>query len=220
MIKQKEQEKVKGRIKDEVKDYCARLGKYRQPFCWAAVQVFDPKGNLLLQESTKLESIYSRTTRDSISSLVQMLASGDLKKVGKDLHAICSLKVNKITNEEYNNLCIIDHSLQLINGEALQTDDTPSEQPTDGTSPTPQQQQTIYKEIYEFPQYQSFIPNFYYVNNMYIYPLFANLGNKNGRNITVRMEVKEDDIDMNSPPLKVFFSSSFIFSIYFFFIFF
>ena len=49
--------------------------------------------------------------------------------------------------------------------------------------------------VHEFPQFQSMVTNFYYINNMYIYPIMANLSNKNGRNITIKMEVKDNDSD-------------------------
>lgn len=191
---QKEQGKVKGKIENEAEEYCKRLGKYRQAFAWTATQVFDAKGNLLLPETTQIDTIYSRNPREPIENLVQMFCSNDqAKKLGKDLHGICTLKVSQTTKENLSATTMLDASQQLIKPEI-----------NDNQNPM------IVKEIYEFIQYPSFIPNFYYINNMYIYPLFAIIGFKTNRNVTVKMEVKDNDLD-NSPSLKVLIFFSFYF---------
>jgi predicted Zn-dependent protease len=57
---------MKEKIKAETQDFCKRLGEYRQHFAWSALQVFDQKGNLLLQKETCFDRIYSWTSKDDI----------------------------------------------------------------------------------------------------------------------------------------------------------
>lgn len=58
LVKQKDQVKCQARIKGEVDDYCQRMGRFRQPFGWSAIQVFDPKGNLNVTGDSLFESIF------------------------------------------------------------------------------------------------------------------------------------------------------------------
>ena len=149
--------------------------------------MFGAKGDLLLTPETKFENIFVRSTKDSAVSLVQQYdneGNDMFTKKFKDLHGICCINVKKVT--ELNELRIIDPSLQLTKTSENVPDDAP-----------------IVKEIHEFLQFQSFVPNFFYINNMYVYLLHANLGSRSGRNITVRIQVKDNDKDLNSPGLRV-----------------
>ena len=104
---------------------------------------------------------------------------------GKDLKGFASFAVEKVSEEDIENMNLIDTSLQEVKLDKKAVNGAP-----------------LVREIYEFPQTTSLIPNFSYINNMYIYPIMANLSSKNGRNITVKMEVKDDD-SLNSPGLNV-----------------
>lgn len=188
IFKQKDQEKIKGKIQYEAEDYCQRLGKYRQPFGWAVLQVFDAKGNLLLQPDTRFQEIFAKNARDSIANLVLQYDSPELKdslKKAKDLHGVCCIKVSKFEPEEFETVRLVDSSLQVTKHSENVPEDAP-----------------LLKEVHEFLQFQTFVPNFFYVNNMYVYPLHANIGNRSGRNIVVRVQVKDNDSDLSAPGLK------------------
>jgi hypothetical protein len=103
------------------------------------------------------------------------------------LKGFCGLQVEKITDEGLDSLNRVDPSLQ----EVLSNSKDPNA--------------PLVRELHEFLPNTSLVPHFSYVNNMYIYPLMANLSSKSGRNFAVRMEVKDDDIDLNSPGLYVCF---------------
>lgn len=183
----KNQEKVIAKIKNETSDYCSRLGKYRQPFAFSILKVFDKKGNLLLHNNSCFQEIYMRNSRDSISTLVQSYHNNTLKDNRKirDLHGICYINVSKFSEDDFENVLILDPSLQVCK---------PSNPPADAP---------LIKEIHEFLQFPTYIPNFFYVNNMYIYILHANISTKNNRNIVVKMQVKDNDQDIDSPSLRV-----------------
>jgi hypothetical protein len=167
-----------------VDDYCKRLGKYRQPFGWGAVQVFDPKGNLLLGENCLINKIYVRNPKDDLFDLLHAVASNDPKeasrKLGKELFGIASISVERIPEEDLERQNLCDASLQMVRN---------------STGELGAKNMSVLYQVHEFPQFQSLITNFYYVNNLYIYPIYANLSSKNGRNVAVKMEVKDNDTD-------------------------
>ena len=188
-VTSKTQEKITGKIKYETADYCSRLGQYRQAFGWSILQVFDAKGNLLLDENSHFENIYVHT-RDSVPTLVETFALNDSARDSfrkmKNLNGSCHIRVSKFSQEDFESVRLLDASLE---------EERVSEKvPTNGP---------FLRNIHEFLQVPSFMPNFSYINNMYIYPLYANLSSRSGRNIAIRMQVKATDEEVSSPGLRV-----------------
>lgn len=107
-----------------------------------------------------------------------------MKKL-KNLHGNCTIEIKKFEYEEFEKIRLRNPSLQISKHCENINDDSP-----------------ILNEIFEFVQNPSYIPNFYYVNNMYIYLLHANLHSKSGHNIVVSLQVKDND-DPESPALCV-----------------
>lgn len=152
------------------------------------------RGSLILGSDTKFTEIYARNPRDTNISLVQQFDNAMetktkevfVKKL-KDLHGICCIDVQKLEQEELEKFNIVDTSLQIQ---------------TNSASPENQERPLI-TQVHEFLQQPSFVPNFFYVNNMYIQLLQANIGNRAGKNITVELQVKDNDKDLNAPGLSV-----------------
>ena len=143
---------------------------------------------MILQPDTRFEELFAKAPKESIHALVQLYDAPEgkeaLKKM-KDLHGVCCIEVIKFEAEEFESIRLLDSSLQVSKHSSSVPDDAP-----------------LLKEVHEFLQFQTFVPNFFYINNMYVYPIHANLGNRNGRNITVRVQVKDNE-DPSSPGINV-----------------
>lgn len=180
VTKQKDLDKIQGKISNEATEFCSRYGRYRQPFAISALQVFDNKGQLLLNENTEFTGLYARTGREDLFTALQSLKDGRKEKLGKDLRGMCRITVEKIL--DIGNLRLFDSSLRCIQNH--NKDQDVEVQLVDDQS---------YLQIHEFLQQPRLTPNFHYVNNLYMYPISANLGKLNAKTICLKIEVKDTD---------------------------
>ena len=142
------------------------------------LQVFDAKGQLLLTEKSDFSQIYSRT-RDEIFTVIQSLAGNDAKKIGRDMRGMCSVVVEKLSDLNDHN--VYDSSLRAVG---------------------PNKEGEPLLKMHEFLQQPRLLPNFSYVNNMYLYPIGANLGKIAAKTVCIKMEIREND-NFDSPALTV-----------------
>jgi hypothetical protein len=70
LTKEKDKEKLRGKVKGEASGYCARTGKYRQPFGWSFMSIFNPRGQLLIEGQATFDNIYP-PAKDAIPDMIQ-----------------------------------------------------------------------------------------------------------------------------------------------------
>lgn len=59
-VKDKEREK----LKTQAKEYCSRLGQYRQPFCWAMLPLFGEDKKLMVEKNTEFKALFRQKSSD------------------------------------------------------------------------------------------------------------------------------------------------------------
>lgn len=168
-------EKIQGKIKNDATEFCSRYGRYRQPFAISALQVFDNKGQLLLNDSTTFSVLYARNGREDIFTILQAFTEPkESRKIGgKDLRGMCTISVEKVSD---NPETLYDSSLRRVQKQSEPVED-----------------ERAYLQIQEFLQQPRLTPNFTYVNNLYIYPISANLGKLAAKTLCLKIEVKDAD---------------------------
>ncbi|KAF2071889.1 hypothetical protein CYY_006791 [Polysphondylium violaceum] len=65
----------------------------------------------------------------------------------------------------------------------------------------------VIREIQPFTKVPELIPHYQYMNNLFLYPDTVNLTKAHGRNITIKVEIREDDT-LSTPSLKLIYGKS------------
>mgnify|MGYP001137119285 CR=1 FL=1 len=70
LTKDKDKEKMRSKVKGEAAGFCARAGRFRQPFGWSYLSIFNPRGQLLIDGKATFDNIYP-APKEPIPDLIQ-----------------------------------------------------------------------------------------------------------------------------------------------------
>eukprot|EP01117_Protostelium_nocturnum_P018478 TRINITY_DN7737_c0_g1_i3.p1 TRINITY_DN7737_c0_g1~~TRINITY_DN7737_c0_g1_i3.p1 ORF type:complete len:1870 (-),score=707.33 TRINITY_DN7737_c0_g1_i3:192-5801(-) len=206
--------KDKSKLQDEIKEYCLKLGKFKQVFGISVVPLFDEKGELLISTG---ETRKSKQNSPSLSGglfdvkSISKLRGGDIpshiievekeraKQKAKTFPGNCKLGIYKIVDYESLPFSRLDPSLQKV-------------KPFNSDHATHPEQMA--REIRKFKTGEcSMNMQLEYVNELCINLISANFSNYPGsascRNIAVDVKVLESDADPNADGLPFIIGKSY-----------
>ncbi|RDD36831.1 Dedicator of cytokinesis protein 6 [Trichoplax sp. H2] len=219
--------KNRAKLEANAASNCERLGQYRMPFAWAAVNIVDiltaaALGNMDVTAADKEAfqqvdvSGYDGLKNNSpVKSPAELLE--DFQSVSVKINHIYKQESDKLNDEDmYKFLADIKRQgsvtkkLKTIPGYLeLELSKPDSEIKCCFTS-TLHELKSFYsnpttrptKEIEEFPSKPILVPHTEYVNLLYVYPLSLNFSNRTGsaRNIGIKLEIKSSSDDSAALP--------------------
>lgn len=189
-IKEKEKEK----FIQEARLSTQRLGGYRQPFGYAALQLFDDSHTLRLTKDTVVSALMRPKAERDIYSMVEKMIGGKSKNM---IPCKLALSVKKITEKDHVR-GRISPSLQAIKPLAKGADARVVREMGDFSASSPEGA-------------LRHMPNLAYENVMYLLPESVNFHHVSGtssRNIAIEVRLYADDQDLNGPGLPLIYGDS------------
>eukprot|EP01114_Cavostelium_apophysatum_P015137 TRINITY_DN4064_c0_g1_i2.p1 TRINITY_DN4064_c0_g1~~TRINITY_DN4064_c0_g1_i2.p1 ORF type:complete len:1824 (-),score=558.97 TRINITY_DN4064_c0_g1_i2:115-5586(-) len=186
--------KEKAKFDQDAKEACARLGAYRQSFCWAAVQLFNDNGDLLLKDVVEIKNLM-KMKGDVYSHINEM--EKDKTKQKKTFPGRLVIRVDPIESDDSKFLkgYRLDPALNKVRGSDKKPED-------------------VIREVREFRQPEhNLYPHMSYINELYLYIETVNFNNyHNGsissRNIAVEIRLMENDFNVQDEGLKMIHGKS------------
>lgn len=181
-VKEREKEK----IEEKVKSFCSKQSKYRQPFCWGFISLFNEEKQLRVGKGTTLSSFYRYKDTVSDSCIIEVLS--DFSKLGSKKSRSIPGKL-KLDIFEFKDT--VHRAKNFIDKDGVNTSmDTKSEL----NSKEELTFDTI-QEISPIPSSPS--PFLTYSNILYIYPLdlvfTKSMAQLTPRNIAISVQICEHD---------------------------
>ncbi|GAM18922.1 hypothetical protein SAMD00019534_020970, partial [Acytostelium subglobosum LB1] len=217
---------------DVVKKFCERLGAHRQMFSAAAIPLTGEAGDVKhgVFECDYLLKQVPKTNSD-LDDLISELKDPSKRKKLRTLQGTLTIKIHKPADELPRHTLLLDPSLnEVISKDPLNAHLAPS-QPLITTSLTASSSSNqissstssgdisrlaasgeaavipVIRELHTFAAKKDQLPYSSYVNNLYIYPDIINLTKAHGRNVFVKVELRESDM-LTSRSLAVFYGKT------------
>lgn len=202
---------------EQIRMTCNRLGKYRQLFCFGLLHLFDESGNLIWDRDTE-ESATHTGHMELIAargnSFLHLYLSEKEIKVPLRLQSSYHKKLKALPASCVFQAQILPSSAPVpkktvrLDSSGVQVTQKKRKKITNKVSNTlssPDFQTTIQREIYRFPSVQPDEPNSFFVNNLYIYPRRVDLSSTTARNISIRIELRDNDktVDQKGLPVSI-----------------
>eukprot|EP01133_Synstelium_polycarpum_P007759 gene7759-9098_t len=214
--------KNKAKVSEAVAKFCDRLGRFTQPFCFAAVPLTSESGEVrhgVVETDALLKVVPSETT--DIDDVIADMKDPARRRKLKLIPGTLSLNIVKPSTSLPTHSLRLDPSLStVISDEPLNTRlpsssvlVTPPTQSPEMSRPSLARAATmmtiipVIREIATFPLKDDAHPHHAYTNNLYIYPDTINLSKAHGRNVCIRIEIRDSDI-LSTPPLRVIYGRS------------
>ncbi|GAM17423.1 hypothetical protein SAMD00019534_005980 [Acytostelium subglobosum LB1] len=231
-IKLNLKDKEKEKLREQNRSLASRLGSYRQAFCWGCVPLFGLEGELGVGENTHFRPLYKYrpdyTDAQMLdSTLGEFSKSASTKKL-KVIPGHCTVDIKELTNyyrttvDPLPGMTIVNQSLvplKFTQQQQQQVSTSPVVAATDAAGtitapvlPLSMPADKIAREVQEFSQYSKFETNTEFLHNLYIYPTSVNLSNRSGsvtaRNITVKVQIMENDDNVHYDGMKLIYGRS------------
>ncbi|KAJ5068363.1 dedicator of cytokinesis dock [Anaeramoeba ignava] len=193
-------QKLYDKLKSQITDSCKKFSQFKQDFTWAMFPLFsfDRRTKQLcetflsnkIQQFSPLYRIKDFTSEEQFFKFL-----GEQKATMKKQSSIpgfCSFKIARINEQNrkelFGNSTIFDPSMRVVEDN--------------------QDTKTAVLEMEDFALSAKRAVNYCFVNNLYIYPKFLTISSIKGssiQNIEIKIQLKEDDKDIQSPGLPVFY---------------
>uniref|UniRef100_A0A672HIZ2 Dedicator of cytokinesis 8 n=1 Tax=Salarias fasciatus TaxID=181472 RepID=A0A672HIZ2_SALFA len=177
------------KLRAQAEAFCHRLGRYRMPFAWAAINVMEVISTAAL-DVTDSDSLKGGSAVKNDEDLLKYLA--DIKKTPqrriKTIPGCIKLDMSPVHDTPMG--CLSTELIPLI--------------------PVAEKNIRPIKEVLEFPSNEVYVPHNIYRNLIYVYPQRLNFVNRltSARNITIKIQFMSGEDPSCSLPVKFSLSCS------------
>eukprot|EP01113_Clastostelium_recurvatum_P000766 TRINITY_DN1033_c0_g1_i4.p1 TRINITY_DN1033_c0_g1~~TRINITY_DN1033_c0_g1_i4.p1 ORF type:complete len:1958 (+),score=678.41 TRINITY_DN1033_c0_g1_i4:71-5944(+) len=193
-------DKDKEKFMTQARQFCGRLGTFRQGFCWSMIPLFmeDKAGMQELSQGDGITfaPLYRHKTDMADAVMVDTalgdpgsVKTGGSSKKLKNIPGVCMVNIKDASGTLANRI----------------TPSYAAVAPSDGKG-------EVVREVEEFPRVARLVPHLDYVHLLYVYPETINFSNRSGsvnaRNICIKVSLMANDDNVNQEGIKAIFGRS------------